>query len=35
MTTQTETHDHATLYAVLVGGGLFVLSVAALWFYAS
>jgi len=35
MTTQTETHDHAMMYAVLVGGGLFVLAVGALWFYAS
>ena len=35
MTTQTQTHDHATMYAVLVGGGLLALSVVALWFYAS
>jgi hypothetical protein len=35
MTTQTQTHDHATMYAILAGGGLLVLSVIALWFYAS
>ncbi len=35
MTTQTETHDHAMMYAVLAGGGLLVFAVIALWFYAS
>jgi hypothetical protein len=35
MTTQTQTHDHAMMYALLAGGGLLVLSVVALWFYAS
>jgi hypothetical protein len=35
MTTQTQTHDHATMYALLAGGGMLVLGIIAVWFFAS
>ena len=35
MTTQTESRDHATMYALLAGGGMLVLGIIAVWYLAA